>query len=103
MAETNEKIQVDTTKVTKGTIKYFASPSLPTPTILARVTKALRYFCTSLIIMINSASIFEASEATVYSFWIGAFILLLGGVDIVVGVEPESKQGYSAPNDPTVN
>lgn len=103
MPETNEPIQVDTTKVTKGAIKYFGSPSLPTPTILARVTKALRYFCTSLIVMINSASIFDAQDATIYSFWIGAFILVLGGIDIIVGVEPETKQPYSAPKDESIN
>ncbi len=90
-----KKVQVDTTKITKGTIKYFGNPNLQTPTILARCTKALRYFCVGLMTMVSGTDFFSGGESKKINFCLGAFILFLGGVDIMVGVEPEDKRSIT--------
>lgn len=89
----HEAIQVDTTKQTEGTIRIGAKGiANPTPTLLARVTKALRYFAVSLITMVSATDLFDGGQAKVISFCLGVFILALGGVDIVIGVEPDKKE-----------
>lgn len=93
-----DEVQVDTTKITTGKVTFFGPINNPTPTLLARVTKALRYFAVSLITMVSATDLFSGGQAKIVSFCLGVFILLLGGVDIVIGVEPD-KQSYSAPND----
>ncbi len=42
--EPTKEVLVDTTKVETGKITFFGNISNKTPTILARVTKGLRYF-----------------------------------------------------------
>ena len=85
--------QVESTVVEKGKIKANWNPfnSNRTPTILARVTKALRYFCVGIITVTSTSNMFDASQSTRIAFWISCTILVLGAVDIVVGIEPESK------------
>lgn len=90
--QTPDEVQVDTTAVTKGKVTFFGNVKNPTPTILARVTKALRYFAVSLITMVSATDLFTGGQAKIISFCLGVFILLLGGVDIVIGVEPEKKE-----------
>ncbi len=92
MPDQAEVIQVDTTKSQKGTVKFFGNPKLKTPTILARVTKALRYFSVGIITMVSATDLFSGGEAKIINFGLGVFILLLGSVDMFVGVEPEVKQ-----------
>lgn len=98
-----EKVEVDTTKLTAGKVTFFGPIKNPTPTLLARITKALRYFAVSLITMISATDLLSGGQAKVTNFCLGVFILALGCVDIVIGVEPESKQPYSAPNDHSLN
>lgn len=86
-----DEVQVDTTTIQKGKVTFFGKPSNPTPTILARATKALRYFSVSLITMVSATDLFSGGQAKIISFCLGVFILALGGVDIVIGVEPEKK------------
>lgn len=85
--------QVESTVVEKGKIKASWNPfnSNRTPTILARVTKALRYFCVGIIGLTSTSNQFTASQATAIAFWLAVVILLLGAVDVVVGIEPENK------------
>lgn len=97
--EQPEKIEVDTTKTTSGKVTFFGKISNPTPTLLARITKALRYFAVSLITMISGTDLLSGGQAKITNFCLGVFILALGCVDIVIGVEPENKNPYSAPND----
>ena len=98
-----EKVEVETTKDTVGTIRVgVKGMQNPTPTLLARVTKALRYFAVSLITMISATDLLTGGQAKVTNFCLGVFILALGGVDIVIGVEPD-KQPYSAPGDSEIN
>lgn len=88
-----EKIQVDTTKQTAGTIRIFnGGIGNPTPTILARVTKGLRYFSVSLITMVSATDLFTPVQGKWACFFLGAFVLLLGATDIVVGVQPAPKE-----------
>lgn len=89
-----EEIQVDTTTVTKGKVTVFGKMSNPTPTLLAKITKALRYFSVSLITMVAATDLFSGGQAKIISFCLGAFILLLGGIDIVIGVEPDKKHDH---------
>lgn len=89
--EQKEEVQVDTTKLATGKITVFGKMSNPTPTILARATKALRYFSVSLITMVSATDLFTGGQAKIISFCLGVFILMLGGVDIVIGVEPDKK------------
>ena len=87
-----DEVQIDTTAISKGKITVFGNVSNPTPTILARATKALRYFSVSLITMVSATDLFSGGQAKIISFCLGVFILLLGGVDIVIGVEPTDKK-----------
>ena len=87
-----EKVEVDTTKLTTGKVTFFGPIKNPTPTLLARVTKALRYFAVSLITMISATDLLSGGQAKVTNFCLGVFILALGGVDIVIGVEPDKKE-----------
>lgn len=88
-----EPVQVETTKVSTGTIRFGSKGfGNPTPTLLARITKALRYFCVGLITMISGTDIFSGVQAKLICFCLGAFILLLGGIDMAVGVEPEKLE-----------
>ncbi len=89
-------VQVDTTRMTTGSIKFFGDPKLSTPTILARCTKALRYFCVSLITMISGSNMFSGNQSKMINFGLSVFILFLGCVDIVVGVEPDKKNAATA-------
>jgi len=87
-----EPVQVDTTKISTGTIRVGVKGiGNPTPTILARATKALRYFAVSLITMVSATDIFDGGQAKVISFCLGAFVLATGAIDILIGVEPEKK------------
>lgn len=90
--EEEQPIQVDTTAPSTGKVTFFGNVSNPTPTILARATKALRYFAVSLITMVSATDLFTGGQAKIISFSLGVFILALGAVDIVVGVEPENKK-----------
>lgn len=85
--------QVESTVVEKGKITANWNPfnSNKTPTILARVTKALRYFCVGIIGLTSTSNQFTASQATAIAFWLTVVFFLLGAIDIVVGIEPESK------------
>lgn len=92
--EIDEKIQVDTTKVTAGKIRIGGKGFLSraTPSMLARVNKALRYFAVSLITMISGTDLFTGGQVKITCFCLGVFILALGGVDILIGVETEKKE-----------
>lgn len=84
-----ESVEVDTTKQSKGKIVF--SANFPTPTLLARITKALRYFAVSLITMVSATDLFDGGQAKIISFCLGVFILLTGAVDIMIGVKPDDK------------
>lgn len=87
-----EPVQVDTTKISTGTIRVgLKGMNNPTPTILARATKALRYFAVSLITMVSATDIFNGTQSKLISFCLGVFVLATAAVDIVIGVEPEKK------------
>lgn len=101
--EETKPVQVDTTKVTTGTVRVMGKGwRNPTPTLLARVTKGMRYFAVGLITMVSGSDLFTGGQAKIVNFCLGVFILLLGGIDLAVGVEPD-KQPYSAPNDHEIN
>ena len=88
----SDDVQVDTTKIQTGTIKYgLAGVNNPTPTILARATKALRYFAVSLITMVSATDIFDGRQSKLISFCLGVFVLATACVDILIGVEPDKK------------
>jgi len=70
--ETPQPVQVDTTKQTVGTVKVgIKGMQNPTPTLLARVTKALRYFAVSLITMISATDLLTGNQAKVTNFCLG--------------------------------
>lgn len=97
MADTTETVpptttEVDTTKQSTGTIRVgLKGAQNPTPTILARATKALRYFAVSLITMVSATDIFDGGQAKIINFSLGVFILATAAVDILIGVEPDSQ------------
>lgn len=99
--ETNsqeEKVQVDTTKQVSGKIRAFNLTALlsPTPTILARVTKSVRYFAVGLITMVSGSDLFSGKQAKIINFCLGIFILALGALDLAIGVEPDKIQKAGA-------
>lgn len=87
-----QPIQVDTTAPATGKVTFFGNVKNPTPTILARATKALRYFAVSLITMVSATDLFTGAQSKIISFSLGVFILALGAVDIVVGVAPSENE-----------
>lgn len=91
-----QDVQADVTKHIVGKIRYFGKGiGNPTPTLLARVTKALRYFCTGLITMVSGSDLFTGGQAKLISFVLGLVILGLGGVDMFVGVEQQPAEKKS--------
>jgi len=89
---TDHPTEVDTTTLSTGKVTFFGNVSNPTPTILARATRALRYFAVSLITMVSATDLFSGGQSKIISFSLGVFILLLGAVDIVVGVAPDENK-----------
>lgn len=89
-----EEIQVDTTKQVTGKIRAFTKIAIfsPTPSGLARATKAVRYFSVGLITMVSGSDIFSGGQAKIINFSLGVFILGLGAVDLLIGVEPDKPQ-----------
>lgn len=87
-----EKIEIETTEMAKGKIQVFGKISNPTPARLANWTKGLRYTATGLITMISGTDLFSGGQAKIICFGLGAFILLLGGIDMSVGVKPEENK-----------
>ena len=85
--------QVESTVVEKGKVTVSFNPfnSNRTPTILARTTKALRYFCVGLITITSTSNMFSAAQATTIAFWLSCLILFSGMVDIMIGIEPQTK------------
>lgn len=57
--DTNEPIQVDTTKEQKGEIKILTKGAFKgdTPTMLARVTEGIRYFCAGLVVTVGATDL----------------------------------------------
>lgn len=88
---TQDETVVDTTEVVKGKITVGINNN-PTPTILARATKALRYFAVSLITMVSATDLFSGGQAKIISFCLGVFILATGAIDILIGIEPTEKK-----------
>lgn len=89
--EEEQKIEVDVTKQQTGKITFFSNVNYPTPTKLALITKALRYFSVGVITSIAGTDLFTAYQAKAITFGLGLFILLLGGIDIAIGVKPEEE------------
>jgi hypothetical protein len=92
--EDNQQIpvsEVDTTKLVKGKVKIFGNINNPTPTILARSTKALRYFSVFLIGTVSGSDYFSGEQSKAICFGLSVFIGFLGAVDVFVGVEPEKR------------
>lgn len=87
MSET-KKQEVESVKTVKGKIKWFGDPNNPLPIIWVRMGKALRYMCTGMIVLVSGSPIFTASQSTVWTFWLGAGILISGGIELMVGIEP---------------
>lgn len=85
--------QVESTVVEKGKVTVNWNPfnSNRTPTILARTTKALRYFCVGIIGLTSTSNLFTAPQATQIAFWLALFIIFLGALDVFIGIEPETK------------
>jgi hypothetical protein len=83
--------QVESTVVEKGKVTVSWNPfnSNRTPTILARTTKALRYFCVGIIGLTSTSNQFSAAQATQIAFWLAALILFLGALDVFIGIEPD--------------
>lgn len=88
MEEKKDQIQVDTTKLKTGRLKFFGNVFLPTPTILKRIDQAIRYFCTGMIVIVSTSTLFNAHQSTVLSFWLACIALFTGCIDIIVGVAP---------------
>lgn len=85
--------QAEASVVEKGKVTVSWNPfnSNRTPTILARTTKALRYFCVGLITITSTTTMFDASDSTRIAFWLSVFILFTGAIDVMIGIEPETK------------
>lgn len=66
----NDVQQVESSVIQKGRVKANWNPfnSNKTPTILARVTKSMRYFCAGLIGITSTSNMFEASQSTQIAF-----------------------------------
>lgn len=90
MPEEIKKQEVETTEVIKGKIKWFGKPSNPIPLKMARIGKAMRYTCTGMIALVNTAPshIISAEYATTWSWFLSVAILISGGLELLVGVEP---------------
>lgn len=88
-----EKHEVETTEVVKGKVKLFGNPNNPVPVVMARIGKALRYILTGMIVSVSSApsKILSAEEATAWAWYFGIAILISGGLEIIIGVEPPKK------------
>lgn len=89
----NEKIEVETSKTIKGNVTLFSKGfwKKDTPTTLAILTKAARYFTVGIIGLIAASDLFTAHQSKVITLILSAFILFLGSIDLAVGVEPEDK------------
>lgn len=95
MTDENPSVVVDTTKeIPKGKLKVSWNPfnGLPTPTILARTTKALRYFSVALIGLVSASDLFSGLQAKKVNFCLSVFIYFTGVIDIMIGVEPDKAQ-----------
>lgn len=82
--------QVEATVVEKGKVTVSFNPfnSNRTPTILARTSKAMRYFCVGLITITSTSNMFTASQSTTIAFWLSCLILFSGVIDVMIGIEP---------------
>ena len=90
-------IEVETTKEQKGEVVFFKNISYPTPTKLANITEALRYFALSLITTVAAASgttadaLFSLAQSKWIVFWLTIVIFFLKAIDIGVGVRPPEQ------------
>ncbi len=88
-------IQVDETKIVKGKVTLMKGEKWwlkSTPTILARITQALRYFCVAIIGSVSATDLFTGRQAKLINFGLSIFIYFLGAVDVMVGVEPAERE-----------
>lgn len=91
--ESVEKIEAETSETIKGKVRVLGKGwANPTPTKLANITKALRYFMVGCITMVSGSDLFSGGQAKIINFCLGVGILFLGAVDLGVGVEPDKKQ-----------
>lgn len=83
-----EKHEVDVPTLKKGSISFMTSEGFnnPAPAKLKRVLTAVRYFLTSLIVMVTGAPIFTAHQATLISFCLGVAVLGTGAAELATGV-----------------
>ena len=85
--------EVDTTIQSKGSIVTGSKAfNLPTPTILSNWTKGIKWTCTGLIVSVNGSTLFTAHQASIASFILGIIILICGGIEMSVGVDPDKKK-----------
>lgn len=91
--DTNEPIQVDTTKEQKGEIKILTKGAFKgdTPTMLARVTEGIRYFCAGLVVTVGATDLLTGKQAKVVCFVLGIVVLVCGAIDKAVGVVPKQN------------
>lgn len=89
-----EKHEIDVPTLKKGSISFMTSEGFnnPAPAKLKRVLTAVRYFLTSLIVMVTGAPIFTAHQATIISFCLGVGILATGAVEIGTGVSNDTPK-----------
>lgn len=95
-----EQVQVETTKVIQGKVRYFGDNKWKTPALLARIDKGLRmfFYATSTSLVVSDLLSHRNLKIAVLILTIAtAFTYFL---DTVIGVEPEKpNQPYSAPKD----
>lgn len=96
MGDDQKPIEVAVPEIQKGTVSFMSKSAFsnPAPERMKRILGALRYFCVGLITMVSGTDLFSGRQSKIICFVLGAFILLLGAVELGTGVktQEENKQ-----------
>lgn len=96
MSKTQEPaptVEVDVPVEKKGTAKFnFNQVGNPTPAKWKRIGAAIRYTLTGMITMVAGSDLFTGYQSKWICFILGLCILISGGVEVFMGVEPPEKK-----------
>lgn len=92
-AEQTETVEIDVPIEKKGTAKFnFNQFGNPAPAKWKRIGAAIRYTLTGMITMVAGSDLFTGYQSKVICFGLGALILISGGIEVFMGVEPPDKK-----------
>lgn len=86
-------VEVDLPVEKKGVSKFnFNQIGNPAPAKWKRIGAAIRYTLTGMITMVAGSDLFTGYQSKVICFGLGLCILISGGVEVFMGVEPPEKK-----------